>query len=236
MVWVIWLVYIPLFSWCRISRAKNWTLGDWIPATQDIHSTRSKTQRLSHGRWKVAGWIMLDPSTAITGWWGGAITTLKHMSSSMGRIIPNWMEKWNSCSKPPTRFKILPTAPCFLTDLRSRCPKSWSHSRATSNIRWCIPLGKKKKSQLRAIASGQRSPIFTLWQGQLRDDLPPLYIYIYIHYIYIYTYYIHYISIIYIYIHYIYPLLCYLGRLALWTSNIVQKQKSAHLNQENQNQ
>jgi len=32
---------------------------------------------------------------------GGAITILKNMSSSMGRIIPYIMEN-NKCSKPPT--------------------------------------------------------------------------------------------------------------------------------------
>jgi len=35
---------------------------------------------------------------------GGAITILKNMSSSMGRIIPYIMEK-KKCSKPPTRAK-----------------------------------------------------------------------------------------------------------------------------------
>ena len=54
---------------------------DWIPATQNIHSKRvPKHQRLSHGRIMLESrsrWIMLDPSTTITGWWC-VLTTLKH--------------------------------------------------------------------------------------------------------------------------------------------------------------
>ena len=35
---------------------------------------------------------------------GGIPTPLKNMSLSVGRILPNWMEKWSKCSKPPTRI------------------------------------------------------------------------------------------------------------------------------------
>ena len=92
--------------------------------------------------------------------------------------------------------KILPTAPCFLTDLRSRCPV---HSFASE-----ICPSLERSHQV-------KDPQFHTVASQLRYDLPPLYIYI---------------SIIYIYIHYI-SVLCYLARLALWTSNVFQKQKSA---------
>ena len=42
--------------------------------------------------------------------WLVILTILKNMSSSMGRIIPFlWNGKYNSCSKPPTRWYTSPT-------------------------------------------------------------------------------------------------------------------------------
>ena len=40
------------------------------------------------------------------GWWLSP-TPLKNMKVSWDHGIPNWMEKYNSCSKPPTRQGLL---------------------------------------------------------------------------------------------------------------------------------
>ena len=59
----------------------------------------------------VANYIYVFPlCIPMFGWFyhsflvGGWPTPLKNMSSSVGMIIPNWMEKKNKSSKPPTSF------------------------------------------------------------------------------------------------------------------------------------
>ena len=53
---------------------------------------------------------------------GGDLTILKHdgVSNSWDDYIPNWMEKYNSCSKPPTSYVIFRLNPWNLPSGRLR--------------------------------------------------------------------------------------------------------------------
>ena len=58
---------------------------------------REYLSKLGQGRTNM---VILGKPFLIGGW----PTPLKNVSSSVGMIIPNWMEKWKTCSKPPTNF------------------------------------------------------------------------------------------------------------------------------------
>ena len=85
--------------------------------------------------WKPPGRLKLgnlgirqDQVFTSSGWW--LSHPLKNMSSSAGVNIPNWMEKWNSCSKPPNQPSKHHTWLCLKIGHTHTLP-SWQ---GTSNI------------------------------------------------------------------------------------------------------
>ena len=79
--------------------------SSFLPTTSTVITT-GMVSSTTHPYWitlswlKNLKWVSLQPFLV-----GGAITILKHMSSSMGRIVPYIMEnkKW---LKPPSKFHL----------------------------------------------------------------------------------------------------------------------------------
>ena len=100
---VLWLSHIdgtpPLLE---PPNAVAWTKG-------------ASCHRTSHKAWPNVGDRQWDAHGFLSNLWqlylvGGIPTPLKNMSSSVGMIIPNWMEKQKSCSKPPTSIQLSKSA------------------------------------------------------------------------------------------------------------------------------
>ena len=86
-----------------------WTTSKWVdhPKSPELLDSKIGAQIFQPQRhWKLWFFYMGHVGyVALTDWWLSP-TPLKNMSSSVGMIIPNnFMEKYNSCSKPPTNSR-----------------------------------------------------------------------------------------------------------------------------------